>query len=122
MVPRALAGIGVAILLAVPYWTTLDWLVGRWRTDPFYSHGPLVPLVSAVLLWSRRDRFRPRPAITLPAAGVLIGSAMLHLLGVRLMVEFLSAVSLIGLFAGSCLLAGGRAFLRTAAFPLVYLL
>jgi exosortase len=109
-------------LLAATHWSTLDWLVGRWRTDPFYSHGPLVPVVSIALLWTRRHQFRARPEVTPLALGVLIFSAVLHLLGVRLLFEFLSAISIIGLFAGGCLLAGGRDFLKTAAFPLLYLL
>ncbi len=109
-------------LLSALYWSTLDWLVGRWRTDPFYSHGPLVPLVSVALLWARRRRFRARPEVTPLALGVLIFSAILHLLGVRLMFEFLSAISIVGLLAGGCLLVGGRDFLKTASFPLLYLL
>ena len=36
--------------------------------DPQYSHGPLVPAFSGVLLWLRRDRFPARVgAIPVPA-------------------------------------------------------
>jgi len=112
----------IATLLTVAYWGTLHWLVGRWRTDPFYSHGPLIPIVSCFLLWRSRGRLRLEPAISLPAVAVLIGAAILHLLGVRLMFEFLSSVSILLTLGGIALLAGGVPLLRTVAFPLVYLL
>jgi exosortase len=116
----AVCGIA-ALVIATVYWTTLDWLAGRWRTDPFYSHGPLIPIVSAGLLWMRRREFRLRPAGSLPAL-LLVGAALLHLLGVRLKFEFLSAVSILVVFAGLALLAGGTPLLRAVAFPLLYLL
>jgi len=115
-------GAAVVVLLGVAYGPTLHWLAGRWQTDPFYSHGPLVPLVSGFLLWSRRRRLRLDPRITPPAIAVLAAAAVLHLLGVRLMVEFLSSLSLLAMLAGAALLAGGRPLLSAASFPLGYLL
>src|SRR6478752_3046425 len=38
------------------YWTTLANVVDRWSWDPQYSHGYLVPVFAAYLLWIRRDR------------------------------------------------------------------
>jgi exosortase len=116
----AVCGIA-ALMIGAVYWTTLDWLAGRWRTDPFYSHGPLIPIVSAGLLWMRRRELRLRPAGMLPAL-LLVGAALLYLLGVRLKFEFLSAVSILVIFGGLALLAGGTRLLRTVAFPLLYLL
>src|SRR6185369_4450476 len=115
-------GLFVALLLALVYWRNIHWMWGRWQTDPFYSHGPLVPVVSAFLLWRSRDRLRLAPAISLPAIAILVVAAVLHLLGVRLMFEFLSSVSLILILAAAARLAGGAALLRTTAFPLAYLL
>ena len=112
----------LALLLAAAYGTTLAWLAGRWQSDPFYSHGPLVPIVALVLFWSRRSRLRLRPEIRPAAVATLAAAALLHLLGVRLMFEFLSCLSLLGTLAAVALLAGGRPLLRAAAFPLAYLL
>jgi exosortase len=117
----AFAGALVALLVPV-YSATLHWLYGRWQTDPFYSHGPLVPIVSAFLLWRSRDRLKLDPALSLPGVALLVGAAILHLLGVRLMFEFLSAVSILLVLAAVALLAGGPALLRVSAFPLLYLL
>src|SRR6185436_10191618 len=98
---------------------TLHWMAGRWQTDPFYSHGPLVPIVSAFLLWRGRDRLRLDPAISIPGIALLVGGAALHLLGVRLMFELLSAVSLLVLLAAVAHLSGGPALLRAVSFPLL---
>lgn len=119
---RAASGAAIALLLAATYSTTLGWLVGRWRSDPFYSHGPLVPIVSAALLWMHRSKLRLQAAWSLPGLVVLGAAVLLHLAGVRLMFEFLSAVSMILTLAAMTLLAGGAPLLRAAAFPLGYLL
>ena len=50
-----------ALLLAL-FFPVIRWLVGEWLGNDFYSHGLLVPFISAFLawrLWSRRP-----PAIT----------------------------------------------------------
>jgi hypothetical protein len=39
------------------YYPTLDTVVRRWSTDPQYTHGYVVPLFAAIVLWFRRDRF-----------------------------------------------------------------
>src|SRR5690349_18037361 len=48
------AALGLLCLWA--YWTTLGEMARRWLDDPQYSHGYLVPVFAAYLLWSRRDR------------------------------------------------------------------
>src|SRR5687767_6632750 len=120
--PLIASALAFAALLGASYAPTLVWLWGRWWTDPFYSHGPLVPVVTVLLLWARRDRLRLQPAVTPLAIGVLAGAAVLHLLGVRLMFECLSSLSLLASLAALVLLAGGRPLWRETAFPLLYLL
>ena len=36
------------------YWPTLGQLAERWWIDPQYSHGFLVPVFAAVILWLRK--------------------------------------------------------------------
>src|SRR2546430_17074768 len=48
----------VAVACAWCYWPTLRTMAERWSSDPQYSHGFLVPLFAAVVLWSRRARLR----------------------------------------------------------------
>ncbi len=48
-----LAGLlGLAVVWC--YWPTLANMVERWRQDPQYSHGFLVPLFAVALLWLRK--------------------------------------------------------------------
>jgi len=45
----------IALLLAVIYYPTVAWMWSRWFwSDSYYSHGPLVPLISGVLIWLKR--------------------------------------------------------------------
>jgi len=119
---RLLVGAATAALLGIVYASNIVWLWGRWWSDPFYSHGPLVPIVSGLLLWSQRRNLRLDPQMTWTAVAVLAAASLLHLLGVRLMFEFLSSLSLLTTLAAVALLAGGRPLLRGVAFPLGYLL
>src|SRR5438552_2486740 len=48
----------VALACAWCYWPTVRTMAERWSTDPQYSHGFLVPLFAAVVLWSRRARLK----------------------------------------------------------------
>src|SRR5438552_19131649 len=38
------------------YWPTFGNLLGKWESDPQYSHGFVVPLFSLYLLWRRRQQ------------------------------------------------------------------
>ena len=44
-----------ALLAAIAFHGALFELVRRWTTQEEYSHGFLIPLVAAWLLWTRRD-------------------------------------------------------------------
>jgi len=91
--------------------------------ESYYTHGPLVPLVSLimVILLIRHTRIRvaPRPVIGLL---VLAASLLLHLSGCFARVNFANAFSLIGVLAGLVLLFWGTAALRRLWFPLALLM
>lgn len=116
----ALAAVGAA-LLAAAYGPTVAWLVDRWRIDPYYSHGPLIPLVSLALFWRARKRLKLSPAGGRFWPAMVLAAAALHLLGIRLQIECLSSASLPILLAGVALGLGGSTLLRETAFPLAYL-
>jgi exosortase len=105
------------------YGSTLVHLVGQWWRDPNFSHGFLVPLFSAFVVWRERDRLRGtlvRPswwglAILALALAVLVAGQM----GAEL---FLARVSLLFLAAGLVVLFLGWSWLRALAFPLALLL
>jgi exosortase len=112
----------VTALLGLLYWDILGRLATQWYTDPDYSHGFLVPLVSGYLIWERRSRLA-QPVLTPNAWGVpLLGIGLLMLvLGTVGAELYLQRSSLIVVLAGLTLLMLGHEFLRVLIFPLVFL-
>ncbi len=121
---RALVGAGVAgSLLIVSYLDSLRVLVSSWIKDENYSHGILVPLISAVLLWMLSPRLAAVPIRgTGYGLGVMGLAAGLYIVGelsaIYVLLHLSFALQLIGLYIA--LHGTGRA--RMAAFPLGYLL
>jgi len=66
------------LLLAPAFWGGISELFTRWENQEEYSHGYLIPLVSAYLIWQRKDllkRMEFRPSwipVGLVFAGILI--------------------------------------------------
>jgi exosortase len=112
----------VAALLGL-YAPVLWRLVRQWYTDPDYSHGFLVPFLSAYLIWQRRDKLaevarRPSNWGILLVLGSL-GLLFLGSLGAEL---FLTRISIIGTICGLIVYFSGWRLLRAMAFPLAFLL
>ncbi len=40
----------VVLLLSILYFRTFVWLVNAWLTDPYYSHGFLIPIISGFIV------------------------------------------------------------------------
>lgn len=116
---RALA---VAVGLALVYHRTVATLWHTWQSNENYSHGPLVPLVSAVFAWHSRERLKAAP--TVPSVHGLwwIGLAcLLQVAGVRSDVFALECYSLLAMTLGLSLTFLGTAKTRVLACPLGYL-
>jgi exosortase len=104
-----------ALALLWSYWTTLSRLSERWSSDPQYSHGFLVPVFAACLLWFRREQY-PQAAHRANSWGlaVLAGASVLRLTAAYLYFDPLDSFSLLLAVAGACLLLGGWPALRWA--------
>jgi len=117
----ALAAIATVGLWA--YWPTLEAMGHKWFHDPQYSHGYLVPLFAAGLLWWRRAQapaYRPTLCwwgIPLLAAGILA-----RLAGTYAYFDWLDAASLLPCVAGIVVLFGGWPALRWAWPSVAFLL
>ena len=110
----------VSIGLYVP---VLQRLAEQWYIDPDYSHGFLVPVLSAYLIWQRRDKLRlvaRRPSMW--GMAIVIGSIGLLFLGSLGAELFLARISLLGSICGLIVYFCGTAVLRAIAFPMAFLL
>jgi len=107
-----------------PAWKHHDWgLYDRLvEGESYYTHGPLVPLVSLLIavLLIRHTRVPARPNRRAGWA-VLAFSLLLHLASCLARVNFASCFALIGVLAGLVLLLWGAAALRRLWFPLAFL-
>lgn len=113
----------VVCLYAALYASTFSRLAGQWYSDPNYSHGFLIPIVSAYLIWDRRASLA-RLTVTPSARGTLaLVPGLLLLVAGTLGAElFLQNVSTVVVLAGLVWLLLGGAFLRALAFPLAFLI
>lgn len=112
----------LALVIAI-YAGVMVKLVNDWYTDPDFSHGFLVPLFSAYLLWTQRHALRSTP-VRQSWAGVplILLSIFTLFLGVYGAELFLSRISLIMLIGGLVWTMWGPAMLRQVRFPLLVLL
>ena len=98
----------LVLALAWAYWPSLEQMARRWSSDPQYTHGYVVPVFAAIVLWFRRDRF---PG--LPSRGswwgvpLLLLAAVLRMGGALFAFEWLDAGSLVPALAGVLLLTLG---------------
>jgi len=113
----------IGALVAAAYYHVLTKLVTDWWRIPDFSHGFLVPIFAAYLVWAKRETLletRIAPTWT-GIAVVALGLAVL-LLGVYGAELFLSRVSLLILLAGLVLCFGGWELLKELRFVLLVLL
>lgn len=120
--PAWLAATVLVGLFALIHARTLHALWSVWTTNDNYSHGPLVPLVSAAMVWRRRRALAEAPrrpdawGLALLAAG-----CALEVLGVRADVLTIQGWALLLMLFGLALAFLGRAPTRVLAFPLAFL-
>ncbi|HET9099929.1 MAG TPA: exosortase A [Acidobacteriaceae bacterium] len=110
-------------LMAAIYAGVLIKLVTDWWQIPDFSHGFLVPVFSAYLVWTKRKALA-ETAVSPSWSGVVVvaGGLVVLFLGVYGAEMFLSRLSLVILLAGLVLSFGGRQLLRELRFPLLVLL
>ncbi len=98
-------------------------LVRQWNSDADYSHGFIVPFISAYLIWQRRDKLAQ--VVRRPSGWgllVVLGSLGLLFLGSLGAELFLTRISMIGTICGMIVYFSGWRYLRALAFPLAFLL
>jgi len=111
-----------ALLIAV-YWRVVAKLVTDWWQIPDFSHGFLVPIFAAYLVWAKRKDLRAtRTAPSWSGFAFIALALLVLLLGVYGAELFLSRFSLVILLTGLVLCFGGWQFLKELRFVLLVLL
>jgi exosortase len=115
-------GILGALILSL-YAPTLFWLVSQWSTDQNASHGFLVPLFSAFVIWQERDRLsRILPQPSWSGVVVLIAGLGVLILGRMGAERFLECSSLLLVLAGVVIVFLGWNLFRAVFLPWTFLL
>lgn len=118
----ALPGAAFVPVLLWAYGPTLAGMAHRWSADPQYSHGFLVPVFAALILWVRARQIR---RLTLGPCwwglAWLLLASLLRLAAAALYLEWLDGLSLLPALAGVCVLLGGGAALKWAWPAVVFL-
>lgn len=118
-----LVAIGLAIVVFWSYWPVIVAMWNKWSTSPQYSHSYLVPLFSLYLLKPNRAKVGAILGRSswwgLPV--LLLGLCM-RLAGNYVNFDWLEAISLLPVLAGSTLLIAGWAALRHCALAIGFLI
>jgi exosortase len=113
----------IALGLGLLYAPLAPGLVEDWMTSGDFSHGFIVPFVSAWLLWIRRDRLAAAPRRAyLPGLLLMALGAAQYLVGVAASEFYLQRSSAVVLLGGWILVVFGPAVARHCVFPVVFLL
>ena len=124
MSPMEIGALSAFVLAAAwIYYPHLASMFENWWNDPNYSHGMLVPVVSAYLIWRHKDKL-PKMAAGPNLWGLLIilGGMGILALGYWSSEFFLKRLSLIPVLWGLVLLAWGWKVARCLWFAFAYLL
>jgi len=113
----------IAGLLLVMFWNVLIMLEGKWsEAESYYSHGYIVPVISAALIWRMRGKLAKIPVKSSKAGlMVLIAGLMMRLMGAYRAVNFINGFSLIVILIGLVLFLFGRRLTLKLLFPLLFL-
>ena len=113
----------IGALLMAAYWRVLAKLVTDWWQIPDFSHGFLVPVFAAYLIWVKRKALRDTRIVPnwtgIPVIALALFVLLLGVYGAEL---FLSRVSLVILLTGLVLCFGGLGLLKELRFALLVLL
>jgi exosortase len=114
--------VAIAATIGFLYYEILFKLVSDWWTEPDFSHGFLVPLFSAYVIWTQREKLaqiKQKPSLF--GLFVIMGSLAVLVVGVLGAELFLSRTSLIFLLAGLIIFFQGWRFFRAVLFPWAFL-
>ena len=121
--PLLLQAGSLAVFFFLLFAPTLPPLFRDWFEFGTFSHGLLVPFISAYLAWQRKDLLRVMPVRSSYGGLLLIVPALfMALIGKAIGDAFLERVAMVLCFGGMVWLLLGWQIVKTLSFPLAYLL
>ena len=114
----------IVCLLGIIYYPTFIWIWQRWfAADSYYAHGPLIAVVSGVLIWLKRREIA-KTALSSSRLGLafLLVGLVLHIVSASARVYFSSGYSFFIVLMGLILYFFGREIARVILFPVCFLL
>ena len=90
----------------------------EWREDPTLSHGPILVLIVAVLLWLKKSTLRIWDSAEALGLVALSFSAIIQVGAIWADVAFLKPLSFLGVLLGGILFLGGKDRFNTCIGPL----
>ncbi len=117
-------GLAFAAVLGVLFWPTFLWMAERFdASDSFYSHGWLIPVASAWLVWQRRRIVAMRPIQpSFWGLALLVPAVAVHALTTWWRLGFLSGFAMLASVYGLVWTCWGWSVLWALRFPMLYLL
>lgn len=116
---------GLLILsFIVCYFSTFQWLIYKYESlNSYYSHGYLVPFVSAYFVYLRRKEIsQVEIKSTLAGAGLILFALIIHVFGVLGNINFISGFSMVMYTVGCSLYLLGQSATMIISFPLFFLI
>ncbi len=95
-------------------------LMDTWTTDPYYSHGFLIPLVSAYFAWRKKKQVKESDKDFISGAAVLAAGLAMYGMGIMNKSLAISATSFIITLAGIVIAFYGIRSLKELSFPLAF--
>jgi exosortase D (VPLPA-CTERM-specific) len=116
-------GVIAALVAIVAFSGAIVELIRRWITQEEYSHGFLIPVVAAWLLWTRRNALLASIGRPAWSGTILILLAMvMHVTGALSAIFILSQLAFVVALFGITLAVGGVSLLRAAFVPVGFLI
>ncbi len=105
------------------YYPTFQWLNFKYLgLDSYYSHGYLIPFISAYMIYCKReDLSHTQLSGSLSGLWIITCALAIHIFGVLGDIHFISGFSMILYIAGCSLYLLGADFTKKIAYPICYL-
>lgn len=113
----------IAALLFLLAFPALAWLVKTWMSNPYYTHGFLVPVIAALLAWREWKQVVAQPRGSENWLGLIVAvpSLIVIIWAMRWQNYFAVSLALVALLVGILLYLEGWRRVRHWIFPVLFL-